>query len=305
MKRTSKFFLMGVWAAIIALVFSCAALGQDPSASGTPRPASGSPAAVSDTVSVATFNIQVFGEKKADKPEVMKILARIIANFDVVAIQEVRDDKEQAIKKLKQAVDALGRDYGVLLSPRLGRTTSKEQYAFLYRKDTLQPVGQPHLYQEPPGTDPFHRQPYVAEFKSKKGNFDFVLINIHTDPDEATEEIRALKEALAYARKKHPWQKDFIILGDLNADCHYYDKTQPNPIPGTTWLLPLSADTTVKSTPCTYDNIIVTDACREDFTGEVQVFRFDREYGLSNQESLKVSDHYPVWARFSTNRDTD
>src|SRR5437762_3016546 len=47
------------------------------------------PARDTDTIKIATFNIQVFGKTKLAKPEVMQILADTIRNFDVVAIQEV------------------------------------------------------------------------------------------------------------------------------------------------------------------------------------------------------------------------
>lgn len=77
----------------------------------------------------------------------------------------------------------------------------------------------------------------MAKFKCTQGKFGFVLITVHTDPNEATKEIRALKDVLAFAREKFPGEGDFIILGDLNADCNYYNRQQPNPIPGATWLL--------------------------------------------------------------------
>jgi len=43
-----------------------------------------------NTISVASFNIQVFGTTKMGKPAVMKYLADVVRRFDVVAIQEVR-----------------------------------------------------------------------------------------------------------------------------------------------------------------------------------------------------------------------
>jgi len=258
-----------------------------------------------DAITIASFNIQVFGEKKAKKPEVMAVLAKTLDQYDIVAIQEVKDESGAAIKKLEAAVDALGRPCAVLVSPRLGRKEPREQYAFLYRSDSLEPAGDLTLYQEPAGSDQFSREPFLARFKCKRGKFTFVLINVHTEPKTATREIRALADVLAFARQKYPMDKDFIILGDLNADCKYYNPKQPNPIPGTTWLLAETADTTVKSSNCTYDRIIITDACREDFSGETGVFRFDQEFGLSYEEATDVSDHFPVWARFRIDRDTD
>ncbi len=56
------------------------------------------PTASADTIKIASFNIQVFGRSKASKPEVMEVLSRIISQFDVVAIQEIRDKTGKAIK---------------------------------------------------------------------------------------------------------------------------------------------------------------------------------------------------------------
>lgn len=83
-----------------------------------------------NTITVASFNIQIFGRAKASKVEVMEILAETIARYDIVAIQEIRDKTGTAIEKLEVEVDSLGTDYEFIISPRLGRTSSKEQYAF-------------------------------------------------------------------------------------------------------------------------------------------------------------------------------
>ena len=85
-----------------------------------------------DTIRIASFNIQVFGRSKASKPEVMEVLANIISQFDIVAIQEIRDKSGKAIKDLEVAVDDLGENYDYIIGPRLGRTSSKEQYAYSY-----------------------------------------------------------------------------------------------------------------------------------------------------------------------------
>jgi endonuclease/exonuclease/phosphatase family metal-dependent hydrolase len=256
------------------------------------------PAYASDTITIASFNIQVFGKTKASKTDVMSILANTISRFDIVAIQEIRDKSGTAIKKLEEAIDATGSDYTVIIGPRLGRSSSKEQYAFIYRTETVEPIGNLYTYPEPNGTDPFYREPFIGEFKAKSGNFDFILITVHTDPDEATEEIRALNNVLIQAKTHYPKEDDFIILGNLNADCDYYKESQHNPIIGTTWLIPNTADTTVKDTVCTYDRIIITNQVVEDYTGIAKVFRFDEKYHMSPEMAAKVSDHYPVYAVF-------
>ena len=46
-----------------------------------------------ETLQIGAFNIQVFGVTKASKPEVMDVLARIIHTYDIIAIQEIRENK--------------------------------------------------------------------------------------------------------------------------------------------------------------------------------------------------------------------
>ncbi len=260
-----------------------------------------------DVIKIASFNIQVFGRKKASKKWVMEILAKTISGFDIVAIQEIRDATGTAIEELEREVDALGEDYGFIISPRLGRTSSKEQYAYMYRENTVEPM-HTYTYEDTAG-DLFHREPYIARFRAKEGPFDLVLITIHTDPDEATQEINALVNAVKDAERHFPDEEDFIILGDLNADCKYFDESDmknPLRIPEFTWIIVNAADTNLAKSKCTYDRIILTSGtAAEDLAEETGVFRFDTHFNLSPRKARKVSDHYPVYTTFHINRDTD
>ena len=70
-----------------------------------------------DTIKIASFNIQVFGQSKSSKPEVMEILADIIRGFDIVAIQEVRDKPGTAIVRLLNTVNSNGSKYDYIIGP--------------------------------------------------------------------------------------------------------------------------------------------------------------------------------------------
>jgi len=71
------------------------------------------------------------------------------------------------------------------------------------------------------------------------------------------------------------------------------------------WVIDNSQDTTTKSTDYTYDRIIVTDSATSDLSGDSGVFRFDIEYALSVNETVAVSDHYPIYADYWCGRDAD
>ena len=265
-------------------------------------------AAAENTITIANFNIQMFSPKKAAKPEIMDTLAKIISRFDIVAIQRIRDPNYEAIEKLEQATDALGIDYSYIIGPRLGRTSSKEQYAYLYKAGVVAPDGF-YTYEDP--TNTFHRAPLIAKFKVKDGTLGFVLITIHTDPKAAKEEINALPKVVEDAKEHFPGEKDFIILGDLNADCTYFegdDMSSPLADPQYTWLIDNSVATNLASESCAHNRIIVTTAmAKEDYASAMGsgAFRFDEAFGLSPNQAKQVSNHYPVFSTFFTDRDTD
>lgn len=246
------------------------------------------------SVKIGSFNIQVFGQSKAAKPEVMDVLAEIIRNYDVVAVQEIRDSSGTALPALVEKVNEGGLGYMYVVGERLGRTSSKEQYAFIYNPATVI-VTNPQTYPEPNGTDPFHREPYMVTVDAVDGSFDATLIVIHTDPDEATAEINALADVMAYAVTNYG-DPDVILMGDFNADGSYFDEDSVTPLHAYHWLIPNSADTTVSTSPNTYDRIVITDPAMNYYTGESGVDLFDVAYNLTFDEAKAVSDHYPVYA---------
>jgi endonuclease/exonuclease/phosphatase family metal-dependent hydrolase len=252
----------------------------------------------------------------------MDALATIIRLYDVVAIQEIRDKSGRAIQELHLRVNETGRRYDLLTGPRVGRSISKEQYAFFYDLETLQLL-QDHLTYDDdndgngsndaddsnhPG-DLFEREPFMARFQARKGNFDFVLINIHTKPGAAAAEIGTLPQVISAAPALLN-ELDIICLGDFNADGRYFNEDTYSfifPASRFGWLIGNHRDTTVGEQDNTYDRIVTTTSLFEDFSGQAGIFRFDEHFDLQmlGLEPKEVSDHYPVWAVFHANRDTD
>jgi endonuclease/exonuclease/phosphatase family metal-dependent hydrolase len=244
-------------------------------------------------VTVAAFNIQVFGTSKASKDDVMEVLANISRNFDIIAVQEIRDSSQTALPALVDRINShQGPKYNYTVGPRLGRTSSKEQYAYIYREG-IELLGN---YTFNDSSDIFHREPYIARFRAD--GFDFVLIVLHTDPDETPEELDALPLVLADAETSYG-EDDLVIIGDLNADCSYLKKSDNVSLRAEEyiWLIGDDEDTTTKSTDCAYDRVIIRNATVEDYI-EAGIFRFDNEYGLNQSMTESVSDHYPVWVMF-------
>jgi deoxyribonuclease-1-like protein len=257
-----------------------------------------------ETAKMAAFNVQIFGQTKSQKEDVMTVLTRIVREFDIVLIQEIRDASEQTIPNFVEEINQLGGpQYSFVRSERLGRTTSKEAYAYIYNTQAVQFIqGSDYVFNDI--ADVFEREPYIASFKI--GNFDFVLVGIHTKPDDAYNEIGNLTLVVSSIQTLQPEEKDIIVMGDFNADGSYFDEdATSNPFKASQyhWLISDNMDTMV-NTEYTYDRIVIlnTTLSHEYDAGTAQVFYFDQVYGLNNQTFVgEVSDHYPVFAQYKTN----
>ena len=251
-----------------------------------------------DAIRIATFNIQVFGQSKLDKPQVVSVLARAIQQFDVIAVQEIRSAEQDVLPRFLKIVNRSGRRYDFLISERLGRTVSKEQYAFIFDTERVQPVpGWVFTVQDP--TDRLHRPPFVSRFRTvgtaSDEAFTFTLVNIHTDPDEAKSELNALDDVFLAVEQDGSGEDDIILLCDFNVDDKHLGEL--GRIPGIEWVISGIPTNTRQSEQ--YDNILFRKETTTEFTGRYGVYNLESTLGMSLNDALEVSDHLPIWAEFS------
>eukprot|EP00754_Rhynchopus_humris_P016871 Rhum_TRINITY_DN14533_c14_g1::Rhum_TRINITY_DN14533_c14_g1_i4::g.99075::m.99075 len=235
-------------------------------------------AALAWSVTVANWNIQVFGATKSGNATLMAFYAKTVSNYDVVFIQEIRDTAQTAFPALCALV---GADYACTVSSRAGRSNSKEQYGVMYRTAKVTLKGTKDY--NPDAKDRWERPPLCATFAFAGVDFDFY--NIHLKPSEVVKELGYLEELVDTAAKG----KNAVVLGDLNADCGYYTPTANKDLSDWNWVISEFEDTTVAVSTCAYDRIIVNNLAMPTY----------REYGVVREGITKaVSDHYLVWARF-------
>ena len=253
----------------------------------------------SKSIRVASFNIQVFGKSKSQKPAVMDVLAKVVRRFEVVAIQELRAKDSQIIPNFVKLINEHGRRYDYVVGPRLGRSSSKEQYVYLFDSEVIE-VQPGSVYTVNDPDDLLHREPLVARFRVKPvagtTPFSFTLINIHTDPDETDIELNVLDDVYRVVCEDGSGEDDVILLGDLNVDHRHLGEL--GKLPKIAWTV--SGEPTNARGTKSYDNIVYNTQATIEFTGKSGVFDLAKEFGLTKQELLKVSDHLPVWAEFSS-----
>jgi deoxyribonuclease-1-like protein len=254
------------------------------------------------TVRIASFNIQVFGDEKAKYAGIMQTLAAVVRNFHIVAIQEIRTQNGYHLDNfLRNYVNADGKHYyDYVIGPRLGRSASKEQYAYIFDTTAIE-VNRQGIYTVNDPQDLLHREPLVAMFRVRgpapQEAFTFVLVNVHTDPDEVKEEVDVLADVYQAVRQASGGEDDIIILGDLNADDTHLGRL--GKIPGVRPLIRGAFTNTRRDQ--LYDNIVIHVPSTAEFTGRWGVFDIERvqDPPLSREMALQVSDHLPIWAEFS------
>lgn len=267
------------------------------------------PASPNDAIKIASFNIQVFGEKKlfdqrklkagAGEGRIIDFLVSICRHFDVIAIQEVRSEQQNVLPLFVEELNKDGSHYNFVIGPRLGRTSSKEQYAFVFDTDTIE-VDRNQLYTLEDPDDLLHREPLVGLFRVRglppDQAFTFKLVNIHTDPDEVAKEMDVLDDTFYAIRDKDGIvEDDVILLGDLNADDKHFGEL--GRIPNLGHVIANQYTNTRRSHQ--FDNILFDIKNTVEYTGRGGVFDFMREYNLSQEDALLISDHLPVWGEFS------
>ncbi len=282
-----------------------------------PAPTSGGP-----TFRLATFNIQVFGDAKAEKSYVMYELAKIINQFDIVAIQEIRTQDDAFMAKFAQLCSQIGgRTWDYRVGPRLGNTRSTEQYAYIWDAAKLE-VNPQMVFTVADPENVLHREPLVAMFRTRgvpaNQAFTFTLVNVHTDPDVAVDEMNMMPQLYDLIRGQTmrlygagSVEDDIILLGDFNTNVpmsypppasgnrpvSQSDFGQLGNVPG---LYPIVRDepTNVIRTKL-HDNILIQRQDTSEYTLRGGVYDIERSNGRTLEQVKEISDHLPVWAEFS------
>jgi endonuclease/exonuclease/phosphatase family metal-dependent hydrolase len=224
-----------------------------------------------DTIKIANWNLQIFGDSKVD---LIDTYANKIKNYDIIFIQEIRDEDGSSFVQLCERLP----DYDCKVSSRAGRSSSKEQYGIIYRKN-IQVIAFKDY--NPDSLDRWERPPIRVLFNVS--NFVFSVYNIHIKPDDVQKELSNLQNEI--------YEFDnLIILGDLNADCDYYNPVLNTEFDNWFWLIKDSDDTTVSASSCAYDRILVTPPIQNQYVS----------YGIDKEGITKeVSDHYLVWVEIA------
>ena len=149
------------------------------------------PPSTTKNLRIATWNIANLGEQIREEAH-LKIIAEILSWFDIVAIQEIKENSED----FQKIVGLMGHNYSFVFCDEGG---NNERMAFVYdsKKITLlhevaelaiSPADYRHIKIAGVGQvfEGFDRSPYMASFRA--GKFEFTLLSVHLYFGDDTEE---------------------------------------------------------------------------------------------------------------------
>ena len=284
---------------------------------------------------VATWNIRAFGDlceswipSPNDRPKrnlyALRCIAEIVSRFDVIAIQETRDN----IKALRHMLKYLGPDWGLIMTDvTAGDAGNYERMAFVFDSRRVKTSGlagelvvpPEWLHEEHISPDSLRRQfartPYAVSFSS--GGETFILVTLHVLYGESAVDRLGELHGIArwledWAKREQSWGHNLIALGDFNIDRKDDDAYQAFTSTG------LRSPAELDSVPRTifksgkkafYDQIAWFT---RDGNPNVPVLslRYSQRAGgfdfrglvlpaLSDTElSWRISDHFPLWTEF-------
>lgn len=281
---------------------------------------------------VATWNIRAFGDftpkwkaapKDRPKKDLQSIasIAEIISRFDVIAVQEVKSN----LAALKMVMDFLGDDWCYIITDvTKGASGNGERMAYIFDTRRVQlsglaselvvPKEELNKIESNALTEQFARTPYAVGFKI--GGNSFILVTLHIlygkNAKARIPELKAIAEWLSeWGKDKNAYDKNLIALGDFNIGkrgdlLHETFISKGLYIPADLQMVTRSIFDKTKF----YDHIAWFNGLKEQRQFSLEYLRGGNydfvDKALVNQRltkknlSWKMSDHYPLWAEFSS-----
>lgn len=183
-----------------------------------------------------------WGEEEAADDRLLAQYIAALEPSDVAFLTGIRDPSGLAVKRLCDHLPA----FQCRTSSPTGPLPVKESYGLLWRSDTVRLADWTEF-----GPDDRWDHPPVkiglAWANDPTTNSSLLVYLLHTDPGDVARELRDLEASI------NPQAAAMLIVGSLNADCAYYDRTTTPTFAEWTWT---PTQPTIRRAPCAYDRIL-------------------------------------------------
>ena len=284
---------------------------------------------------IATWNIRSFASLtrkwtslQSDSPKRdlrgLRAICDIVSRFDVIAVQEIKGN----LRALRDMMNFLGENWSFLMTDiTIGTAGNDERMAFVFNYSRVKPSGlaceivvPPEWLSEIPENAlrrQFARTPYAVSFKT--GETTFILVTLHVDYGESTDERKDELKAIArwmkaWANRESKWHHNLLTLGDFNIERQGDELWQAFTSTGLAVPVELQAvpksifDDESDAGDKFYDQI----AWFTSVSGSIALnmnyqtggyfdflpFVYTDANLTKSSISYRISDHYPLWAEF-------
>ena len=284
---------------------------------------------------IGTWNIRSFSSltrkwtaSQNDSPKRdlrgLRAICDIVSRYDVVALQEVKGN----LRALRDMMKYLGDRWSFLMTDiTIGDAGNNERMAFIFNLDRVKPSGLACELVVPPEwltsipenalQKQFARTPYAVSFKS--GDATFILVTLHVDYGDSTDERKRELKAIArwmkeWAKRETKWHHNMLVLGDFNIERKDDELWQAFTstglsVPDDLQEVPKSIfDDASDSGDKFYDQIAWFTSASGSIALNMQYqtggyfdflpFAYTDTDLSKSSISYRISDHYPLWAEF-------
>ena len=259
---------------------------------------SASPSRSIKGLKVASWALDGFGPTKLANPAARQNVARVVRQFDVIALQQIASIERDLIPRLVEAINQGDGRYDFVVGPPTGPVDRPEQLAFFF--DTSRVVvdrRQTYTLDDPENQMTF--DPLVAWFRGAQGPpgkaWTFSFVNIRIDLARAPNEVALLPKVIQAVRGDGRREDDLVIAGLLQADDAYLLPT----------LKSKAVKATVRNRPTDIfgryqtSNLLLDTGSTTEYTGRGGVFDYLETFNLNLAEAETVTSHLPVYGEFS------
>jgi hypothetical protein len=240
--------------------------------------------------------MQAFGESKLRKAAVTEVIARLIRQFDVIALQHIQSRLQNVLPELIDKVNQSDRRYEYCIGPRVGSEGNQQQFAFVFDTDRVETDRQ-MLYTVDDPQRAMEYEPLVGWFRCRlvppSEAFTFSLVNLRMDPLNGEREWKLLPDLVRCVRQDGRQEDDVILVGDFGCS----DKDLSG-LKNVGMIFALEDVPTTVSGEAMLDNIVFPARATDEFTGKAGVVDFLRQGNLSIDQALQISSHMPIWGEF-------
>lgn len=247
---------------------------------------------------VASWALDGFGPTKLANAQARQSLARVIRQFDIVALQQIASIERDLVPRLVDAINHGETRYDYVLGKPTGPQDRPEQLAFIFDTTRVR-VDRKQTYTVQDPSERITFDPLVAWFRAAEPPpnqaWTFSLVNVRVDLAKAPGEVALLPEMMQAIRNDGRGEDDVVLVGLFQADDAYLVPTL-----GGSSILPA-----VRSRPTDIfgkyqtSNVIVDSAKTTECVGRGGVLDYPRLFSLNEAQAESVSGQLPVYAEFS------